>query len=111
MARELKPLKTENDMMWEILENRDDYGRGFGMRDEAEEAYREGCRHGYEKAIEEMRSGFGQRGGYSGGGSYGNRMGERRMPGMYPESPAFREMPPYEEFGERRYRDSRGRFI
>lgn len=96
--------------MWEILENRDDYGRGLGMRDETEEAYREGCRHGYEKAVEEMRGGFGQRGGYSGSGGYGNRMGERRM-AMFPDSPAFREMPPYDEFGERRYRDARGRFI
>ena len=39
--------------MWEILEEgRDDYGRGFGMRgDEVEEAYKEGCRKGYEKAM------------------------------------------------------------
>lgn len=43
--------------MWEILEEgRDDYGRGFGMRgDEVEEAYKEGCRHGYEKAMREVR--------------------------------------------------------
>ena len=43
--------------MWEILEEgRDDYGRGFGMRgDEVEEAYKEGCRKGYEKAMREMR--------------------------------------------------------
>ena len=42
--------------MWEILEEgRDDYGRGFGMRgDEVEEAYKEGCRHGYEKAMREI---------------------------------------------------------
>ena len=43
--------------MWTILEEgRDDYGRGFGMRggSELEEAYREGCRHGYEKARREM---------------------------------------------------------
>ena len=40
--------------MWEILEEgRDDYGRGFGMRgDEVEEAYKEGCRHGYENGHE-----------------------------------------------------------
>ena len=48
--------------MWSILEEgRDDYGRGFGMRDggEIEEAYREGCRHGKEKAMNEMRGGMG----------------------------------------------------
>ena len=44
---------------WTIMEKgRDDYGRDFGMRGgEAEEAYRqgykEGCRHGYEKAMME----------------------------------------------------------
>ena len=44
--------------MWEILEEgRDDYGRGFGMRgDEVEEAYKEGCRHGYEKAMRFMET-------------------------------------------------------
>ncbi len=62
--------------MWSILEEgRDDYGRGFGMRDggEIEEAYREGCRHGYEKAMNEMRGGMGFResGNYSGGNGYG----------------------------------------
>ena len=58
--------------MWTILEEgRDDYGRGFGMRggSELEEAYREGCRHGYEKAMREMHGGMGFRGegGYNGG--------------------------------------------
>ena len=58
--------------MWEILEEgRDDYGRGFGMRgDEVEEAYKEGCRKGYEKAMREMRGEMGFRDGgrsYSGG--------------------------------------------
>ena len=51
--------------MWTILEEgRDDYGRGFGMRggSELEEAYREGCRHGYEKAMREMHGGMGFRG-------------------------------------------------
>ena len=50
--------------MWEILEEgRDDYGRGFGMRgDEVEEAYKEGCRKGYEKAMREMRGEMGFRG-------------------------------------------------
>ena len=28
--------------MWEIREDYDDFGRGFGMRSEVEEAYKEG---------------------------------------------------------------------
>lgn len=98
--------------MWTIMEEgRDDYGRGFGMRDggELEEAYREGCRHGYEKA---MREAHGM--GFREGESYGNRggygMGERRMMPGYPD-PMYREMPPYDEMGERRRRDSRGRYM
>ena len=82
--------------MWTIMEEgRDDYGRGFGTREgesEVEMAYREGCRHGYEKAMREAKEMMGQRGGY----------GERRaMPPYYPESPiGFRD--PYEdEMGER----------
>ena len=102
--------------MWSILEEgRDDYGRGFGMRDggEIEEAYREGCRHGYEKAMNEMWGGMGFResGNYSGGNGYGNRgygerydMGERRMPGY------FREYPRMDEMGERRRRRANGEF-
>ena len=90
--------------MWTIMEEgRDDYGRGFGMRDggsEAEMAYREGCRHGYRKAMEEMQGGMGFReGGYSGGTS---RMGERFD---YPSYPDMGEM------GERRRRDYRGRYM
>ena len=87
---------------WEILEDRDDYGRGgFGMRegDEAERAYREGCRHGYEKARQEM---MGQRGGY----------GERRMmPSYYPEYPMGMRGGDYDydDMGERRRR-SNGQF-
>ena len=72
--------------MWTILEEgRDDYGRGFGMRggSELEEAYREG--------------------GYNGGGSYSD-MGERRMPGYFPEYPRMDEM------GERRRRRANGEF-
>ena len=73
--------------MWEILEEgRDDYGRGFGMRgDEVEEAYKEGCRKGYEKAMREMRGEMGFRDGgrsYSGGGS-SSGMDERRYPGYF----------------------------
>ena len=86
---------------WEIREDYDGYVRdGFGMRsEETERAYKEGCRHGYEKARQEL---MGQRGGY----------GERRaMAPYYPESPmGFRD--PYDEdIGERRHRDSRGRYM
>ncbi len=88
---------------WEILEDRDDYGRGgFGMRegDEVERAYREGCKHGYEKARQEM---MGQRGGY----------GERRMmPPYYPEYPMGMRGGDYDydDMGERRRRRSNGQF-
>ena len=90
--------------MWTIMEEgRDDYGRGFGMREggsEVEMAYREGCRHGYRKAMEEMQGGMGFREGEYGGGS--SRMGERFD---YPSYPYMDEM------GERRRRDSRGRYM
>ena len=78
--------------MWEILEEgRGEYDRDFGMRggNPMEEAYREGCRYGYEKAMREMQGGeMGYRNsGGSRGGSYsgGSDMGERRMPGYFPE--------------------------
>ena len=73
---------------WEIIEQgRDEYGRDMGFRgmDPEEEAYKEGCRHGYEKAMREMQGSmgermgyhedYGERGGYGnrGGGSYGER--------------------------------------
>lgn len=44
--------------MWKIMEEgRDDYGRDYSTResDEAERAYKEGCRHGYEKAMRELQ--------------------------------------------------------
>lgn len=89
------------------LSLRDDYGRGFGMRgDEVEEAYKEGCRKGYEKAMREMRGEMGFRDGgrsYSGGGS-SSGMDERRYPGYFPEYPRMDEM------GERRRRRSNGEF-
>lgn len=96
--------------MWTIMEEeRDDYGRGFGMREggsEVEMAYREGCRHGYRKAMEEMQGGMGFRegGNYGGGGYSGgtSRMGERYD---YPPYPYMDEM------GEHRRRDSRGRYM
>lgn len=89
---------------WEIIEDRDDYGRGgFGMReDEVEKAYREGCRKGYEKAKREM---MGQR-----GDGYG--YGELRMTPYYPEYPMDRREEDYEhdDMGERRRRRSNGRW-
>lgn len=108
--------------MWSILEDeRADYGRGFGMRDAAEEAYHEGCKHGYEKALREMQGGMGFRdgGNYgSGSGSYGNRgyfersgMGERRMmPPYYPEYPMMGMREDMDEMGERRHRRANGQF-
>ncbi|RGQ78283.1 hypothetical protein [Phocaeicola dorei] len=90
--------------MWEILEEgRDDYGRGFGMRgDEVEEAYKEGCRHGYEKAMREIHGDMGSR---DGGRNYsGSGMGERRYPGYFPEYPRMDDM------GERRRRRANGEF-
>lgn len=109
--------------MWSVLEEeRDDYGRGFGMRDAAEEAYHEGCRHGYEKAMREIQGGMGFREGSSSGSGYGNRgygernygersgMGERRiMPPYYPEYPMM-GMHEEDEMGERRRRRANGQF-
>lgn len=78
--------------MWEILEEgRGEYDRDFGMRsgNPMEEAYKEGFRHGYEKAMREMQGGeIGYRNsGGSRGGSYsgGSDMSERRsrlLPGI-----------------------------
>lgn len=82
---------------WNMLEIiHEDEREGFGMRggDELEAAYRKGCEHGYRKAMREMEGGYG--------------MGERRMTG-YPE-PMYREMPPYDEMGERRRRRSNGQW-
>lgn len=46
-------------MSWKNLkmihEIDDEMENGFGMRDEAEEAYEEGCRHGFEKAIKKLK--------------------------------------------------------
>lgn len=58
--------------MWEILEEgRGEYDRDFGMRggNPMEEAYREGCRHGYERAMREMQGG--EMGYRNSGGSRG----------------------------------------
>ena len=90
--------------MWTIREEHDGYGRDFGMRggDELEEAYKEGCRHGYEKAIREMQGdgmNFRDRSRYDGDG-----MSERRMPGYFPEYPMYGDM------SERRRRRANGEF-
>ena len=100
--------------MWGIIEqSRDDYGQDMGFRSREEEmAYKEGCRHGYEKAVREMHGDMGERMGYREDygerGGYGNRQGgsygERRMPGYLPESPYMDNM------GERRRRRANGQF-
>ena len=98
---------------WSIIEEgREDYGRDMGFRSyEEEEAYKRGCRHGYEKAMREIHEEMGYREGY-GRRDYGRdgMSGERRFPGYMPESPymGYRD---YDEIGERRRRDSRGRFM
>lgn len=83
--------------MWEIRE-----GYGRKEKDELEEAYEQGCKDGYEKAMEEMnhRGSYGQRGDYGErGNSYGNRQGMRD---------GYHD---YSEMGERRRRDSMGRYM
>lgn len=95
---------------WGIIEQGyDEYGRDMGFRgaDPEEEAYKEGCRHGYMKAMKEIHGDMGERGGrmgyrdrYGSDGSYG----ERRFPGYLPESPYMDEM------GERRRRRANGQF-
>lgn len=53
--------------------------REFGGDDEAQEAYEKGFEHGYRKAMEESRGGYGERydgGDYDGGDDgYGERRG------------------------------------
>lgn len=107
--------------MWTIMEEgRGEYDRDFGMRsgNPMEEAYKEGCRHGYEKAMREMQggeTGYRNYGGSRSGGYSGSEMGERRMPGYFPEYPVYGErhmMPPYsDEMGERRRRRANGEFM
>lgn len=86
----------------------DDYDMGF--RSQAEEnAFKEGCRHGYEKAMKEVHGEMGYRDNY--GAPQGQSMtGERRFPGYFPDGPymGYREK---DEMDERRRRDSRGRYM
>ena len=114
--------------MWSILEEgRDNYGRGMSFRSMEEEAFKMGCKHGYEKAMREMHGSMGYRDDYGhgrdyGSGSYGNRdyanqldgmSNERRFPGYFPEGPymgmGFRGGD--DMMDERRRRDSRGRYM
>lgn len=94
--------------MLEIIHEGDDMD-DFRMREshsELEMAYRKGCEHGYRKAMMEMSGSMGLRegGNYGGGGYSGgtSRMGERYD---YPSYPYM------DEIGERRWRDSRGRYM
>lgn len=86
----------------------DDYDMGF--RSQAEEnAFKEGCRHGYEKAMKEVHGEMGYRDNY--GAPQGQGMAsERRFPGYFPEGPymGYREK---DEMDERRRRDSHGRYM
>lgn len=110
--------------MWEIREGYDPDEMRMGMRGgmDPEEAYEEGCRHGYKKgygdAMRDASEEYGYRGGmgfrdentrgmsYGQSGrsslSYGNRM-------PYPPYVNYRD--DEDEMNERRRRDSRGRYM
>ena len=97
---------------WSIIEEgRDEYGH-MGFREEAEmEAYKRGCRHGYEKAMREIHGDMGRR------ATYGERdyddyggMSERRRYGRMGEPP-YSSWRDDDMMGERRRRDSRGRYM
>lgn len=98
---------------WEIIEQgRGDYGRdgmGFRLPDDPEEAYRQGCAEGYKKGYDDAtkeavgNGGMGFRGDI--GGRYPQypvreRMGYRENDDQY-----------YDGMGERRRRDSMGRYM
>lgn len=97
---------------WSILET----GRGGGMdpdmgfRDEVGEAYRSGYRKGFEDAMRETAGMSSYKGDMGFRGDPDN-MGER-----YPRYPdrdrmGFRDDDPYSRMGERRSRDSHGRYM
>lgn len=110
--------------LWEIREGYDPEEMRMGMRggDDAEAAYEEGCRHGYRKgygdAMKEVSGGYGRH------GSMGYREGDSdRQRGGMEQSSRYGErmyLPPYVNYrneddddymGERRRRDSRGRYM
>lgn len=104
---------------WEIIEQgRGDYGRGMGFRmpDDPEEAYRQGCEDGYKKgygdAMRESNGGMDYRGGM------GFRDGgQGSIVEHYPQYPVRGRMgyredgDQYPDMGERKSRDSRGRYM
>lgn len=121
-------LKFNTMRLWEIREGYDPEEMRMGMRGgmSADEAYEQGCRHGYKKgygdAMREASEEYGFRGdmgyregssrgqggqssGQSGrsGSSYGNRM-------FYPPYMNYRDEDE-DMMNERRRRDSRGRYM
>lgn len=98
---------------WKILESGRDYDRdsdmGFRGDQELEEAYRKGCECGYKKGYGDAMKEVSGDMGFRGDRSYRNGMsgmGER-----YPEYPV-RDMDFWDPYmGERRMRDSRGRYM
>lgn len=111
--------------LWKIREGFDPDEMSMNMRgeDEVEMAYEEGCKHGYKKgygdAMKEVSGEMGYRGGmgYREGDTsrqrgsmerpstnYGNRM-------MFPPYVNYRDDDDDDYMGERRRRDSRGRYM
>lgn len=108
--------------LWEIREGYEPEDMRYGERgghDELREAYEEGCEHGYRKAMREMGGDMGYRGGmgYREGDTsrqrgsmerpstnYGNRK-------MFPPYVNYRDDDDDDYMGERRRRDSRGRYM
>lgn len=110
---------NELKMIHEMCDEPDYPREGFGLRaGDAGTSYWEGYRKGFADAMRGDYSRSGYRDGSRNDNSRGGYMGERRMPG-YPEPPVmdFREhydpmdMRDYDDMGERRRRDSRGRYM
>lgn len=98
-----------------IHEIDDEQERGFGLRDEAEEAYEEGCRHGFEKAVKKLK-----KLGYRVPPELMQGMGERNLPrenSMDDEEDDDMGMRGYGQrdgsdgMGQRRRRRSDGRYM